>query len=77
MHLNHYEDAMWATVAGLGDRDTTCAIVGEIVVMLAGLESIPPLWIKAREPLPAWFLYSGLNACNRRRHGDSILCALS
>jgi ADP-ribosylglycohydrolase len=59
LHLNHYEEAMWSTVAGLGDRDTTCAIVGGIVVMSAGLESIPPSWIKAREPLPAWFLYSG------------------
>ncbi len=58
LHLNHYEEAMWATVSGLGDRDTTCAIVGGIVVMSAGVESIPPSWIKAREPLPAWFLYS-------------------
>lgn len=58
-HLNHYEEAMWATVSGLGDRDTTCAIVGGIVVMSAGVESIPPSWIKAREPIPAWFLYSG------------------
>lgn len=56
LHLNHYEEAMWATVSGLGDRDTTCAIVGGIVVMSAGLESIPSSWIKTREPLPVWFL---------------------
>lgn len=55
-HLDNYEEALWATVSGLGDRDTTCAIVGGIVVMSAGIESISPLWIEAREPLPAWFL---------------------
>jgi ADP-ribosylglycohydrolase len=41
----------------VGDRDTTCAIVGGIVAMSAGVESIPPSWIESREPLPAWFLY--------------------
>jgi len=56
LHLNHYEEVMWATVSASGDRDTTCAIVGGIVVMSAGLESIPFSWIKAREPLPVWFL---------------------
>ena len=35
------EDALWLTVSGLGDRDTTCAIVGSIVVLSAGIESIP------------------------------------
>ena len=57
-HLDNYEDALWTTVSGLGDRDTTCAIVGGIVVMSAGIESIPPSWIKARERIPVWFLYS-------------------
>lgn len=57
-HLDSYEDALWTTVSGLGDRDTTCAIVGGIIVMSSGIESIPPSWIEAREPLPAWFLYS-------------------
>lgn len=48
-HLMSFEAAMWATVSGLGDRDTTCAIVGGIV----GLTSeIPLAWLKAREPLP-------------------------
>jgi ADP-ribosylglycohydrolase len=56
-HLNDYQDALWKTVSGLGDRDTTCAIVGGIVAMSAGVESIPPSWIQSREPLPAWFLY--------------------
>jgi ADP-ribosylglycohydrolase len=56
-HLYNYEDALWTTVSGLGDRDTTCAIVGGIVAMSSGVESIPLGWIQAREPLPAWFLY--------------------
>jgi ADP-ribosylglycohydrolase len=54
-HLGHYENAMWTTVSGLGDRDTTCAIVGGIVAMSAGLESIPELWLGNREPLPQHF----------------------
>jgi ADP-ribosylglycohydrolase len=55
-HLYSYEDALWTTVSGLGDRDTTCAIVGGIVAMSSGVESIPPSWIQAREAIPAWFL---------------------
>ena len=50
-HAHSYTDALWATVSGLGDRDTTCAIVGGIVALSAGRESIPPEWLNAREPL--------------------------
>ena len=50
-HLGHYEEALWTTVAGLGDRDTTCAIVGGIVALATGLEGIPTPWLAAREPL--------------------------
>lgn len=57
-HLSSYEDALWTTVSGLGDRDTTCAIVGGIVAMSAGIESIPQSWLKSREPIPAWFLHA-------------------
>lgn len=53
-HLGSYEDALWLTVRGLGDRDTTCAMVGGIVAMSAGAGSIPDVWIAAREPLPTW-----------------------
>lgn len=53
-HLNNYEEALWLTVSGLGDRDTTCAIVGGIVALSAGVESIPTQWLQAREPLPKW-----------------------
>jgi ADP-ribosylglycohydrolase len=49
-HLDDYEAAMWTTVAGLGDRDTTCAIVGGIVA-LASEAPIPESWLAAREPL--------------------------
>jgi ADP-ribosylglycohydrolase len=52
-HLDSYEEALWTTVSALGDRDTTCAIVGGIVVMASGAESIPAGWREAREPLPA------------------------
>lgn len=52
--LDNYEEAMWQTVSALGDRDTTCAIVGGIVVMYAGLESIPKTWLEKRELIPAW-----------------------
>jgi ADP-ribosylglycohydrolase len=50
-HLGSFEEALWTTVRALGDRDTTCAIVGGIVVMSAGLASIPTAWRESREPL--------------------------
>jgi ADP-ribosylglycohydrolase len=50
-HLHSYTDAIWATLSGLGDRDTTCAIVGGVVALAAGRESIPVEWISSREPL--------------------------
>jgi ADP-ribosylglycohydrolase len=50
-HLDNYVDAMWATVAGLGDRDTTCAIVGGIVVLATGTQAIPVGWLRTREAL--------------------------
>lgn len=53
-HLSNYEEALWLTVSGLGDRDTTCAIVGGIVAIYTGIEGIPKEWLKARERLPAW-----------------------
>jgi len=50
-HPDNYADALWTTVSGLGDRDTTCAIVGGIVALSAGCESIPVEWLKAREAI--------------------------
>jgi ADP-ribosylglycohydrolase len=50
-HPTDYRAAMWTTVSGLGDRDTTCAIVGGIVALNAGREGIPSAWLQAREPI--------------------------
>ena len=50
-HATDYPAALWATVSVLGDRDTTCAIVGGLVVLSAGRDSIPPDWIQAREAI--------------------------
>ncbi len=48
-HLHDFEEAMWTTVAALGDRDTTCAIVGGIVASTGA--PVPPHFMSAREPL--------------------------
>ena len=49
-HLGDFEEAMWRTVSGLGDRDTTCAIAGGIIAA-APTASIPSEWLDAREDL--------------------------
>ncbi|MBL4634472.1 MAG: ADP-ribosylglycohydrolase family protein [Kofleriaceae bacterium] len=46
-----YREAFWETVALLGDRDTTCAIVGGILSVRA---EVPTEWVAAREPFPDW-----------------------
>jgi ADP-ribosylglycohydrolase len=53
-HIDNFETAMWATVSGLGDRDTTCAIVGGIVALYVGYQGIPQDWLQARESLTEW-----------------------
>jgi ADP-ribosylglycohydrolase len=50
-HLGDYEEAIWTTVSGLGDCDTTCAIVGGIVALSTGAPAIPPEWLASREAL--------------------------
>jgi ADP-ribosylglycohydrolase len=50
-HLDNFEEALWTTLSGLGDRDTTCAIVGGIVALAVGHSGIPREFIEAREPL--------------------------
>jgi ADP-ribosylglycohydrolase len=52
-NLGNYTEALWQTVAGLGDRDTTCAIVGGIVALSAG--DVPMAWVRRREALPPEF----------------------
>ena len=51
--LGDYEEALWTTVSGLGDRDTTCAIVGGIVALRVGEANLPAAWMARREPLGA------------------------
>lgn len=48
-HLHDFEAALWTTVNGLGDRDTTCAIVGSIVSLSTGIEHIPQEWVARTE----------------------------
>jgi ADP-ribosylglycohydrolase len=50
-HLDSVEEALWAAVSGLGDRDTTCAMVGGIVAVADGAE-LPAAWTSLREALP-------------------------
>jgi ADP-ribosylglycohydrolase len=50
-----YEEAIWQTVSAGGDKDTTCAMVGGIVVLRAGLDGIPEEWRRRREPLAPLF----------------------
>jgi ADP-ribosylglycohydrolase len=52
--LANYEEALWLTVRGLGDLDTTCAMVGGIVALSCTAPGIPTSWLQAREPLPDW-----------------------
>jgi len=49
-YARDYRSAVWHTALGLGDVDTTCAIVGGIVALSS--RSIPEDWLSRREPLP-------------------------
>ncbi|WP_371573181.1 ADP-ribosylglycohydrolase family protein [Streptomyces sp. NBC_01314] len=53
-HLNDLGEALWQTVAGWGDRDTTCAIAGGVVASRTGTGGLPTAWREAREDIPAW-----------------------
>ena len=48
-------ETLWLTVSALGDRDTTCAIVGGVLACRVGVEGIPAFMRAAREPLPPGF----------------------
>ncbi len=52
-YSHDFVEAMWQTVSALGDRDTTCAIVGGITAAQVGDEGIPASWRDSREPLPS------------------------
>ena len=47
-----FENALWRTVSALGDRDTTCAIVGGILALSHERGGIPQRWLQSREALP-------------------------
>lgn len=47
-----FEAAIWLTLSGLGDCDTTAAIVGGIVALRTGVDGIPAAWRVACEPPP-------------------------
>jgi ADP-ribosylglycohydrolase len=46
-----FEDAMWNTLAGLGDFDTTCAMVGGILSSRHDGPTLPTAWLESRESL--------------------------
>ena len=50
-HPCDFTGALWTTVSGLGDRDTTCAIVGGIVAAGIERDALPDDWLNAREQL--------------------------
>lgn len=64
-HLDDLCEALWQTVAGWGDRDTTCAIAGGVVAARTGTADLPAAWRQAREDIPAW---SGWDARAAGRH---------
>ncbi|MER6298316.1 ADP-ribosylglycohydrolase family protein [Kitasatospora sp. NPDC001539] len=53
-HLDSLPEAIWHTVAGGGDTDTTCAIAAGVVAARTGLADVPSAWLAAREELPDW-----------------------
>jgi ADP-ribosylglycohydrolase len=59
--LANYEEAIWLTLHGQGDCDTTCAIVGGIVVMRTGVSAIPAQWYQSCEPLAQWAFEESLS----------------
>ncbi len=62
--LDDLPEALWQTVAGWGDRDTTCAIAGGVVAARTGTGGIPSVWRDACEAIPAWSGWDALTADN-------------
>jgi len=48
-HSDSFSEAIWTGISALGDRDTIAAIIGSIVVLSAGPDSIPQQWISQAE----------------------------
>ncbi|MEU1178913.1 ADP-ribosylglycohydrolase family protein [Streptomyces sp. NPDC005820] len=54
-HLDDLTEALWQTVGGWGDRDTTCAIAGGVVAARTGTGAVPAVWREACEEIPGDF----------------------
>ena len=50
--LESLPEAIWHTLDGWGDMDTTCAIAAGVVAARTGLDQVPAGWLSAREELP-------------------------
>jgi ADP-ribosylglycohydrolase len=50
-HPHQFAETLGQTISVGGDCDTNAAIVGGIVALSAGRESIPAAWLKARETI--------------------------
>ncbi|MBK3579559.1 ADP-ribosylglycohydrolase family protein [Streptomyces sp. MBT65] len=61
-HPDDLPEALWQTVAGWGDRDTTCAIAGGVVAARTGTGGVPSAWREACEAIPAWSGWDSLAA---------------
>jgi ADP-ribosylglycohydrolase len=53
-HSSNFVEALGKAISAMGDCDTNAAIVGGIVCLSAGPESIPTEWLKTREPVKIW-----------------------
>ncbi|ARF77803.1 ADP-ribosylglycohydrolase family protein [Kitasatospora aureofaciens] len=53
-HLDSLPEAIWHTLEGWGDMDTTCAIAAGVVAARTGLADVPAPWLTACEDLPGW-----------------------
>lgn len=51
-NLDDFESGFWTTVAGLGDRDTTCAMAGGVIAARLGVNGIASKMLDVSEPLP-------------------------
>ncbi|MFJ4187050.1 ADP-ribosylglycohydrolase family protein [Kitasatospora sp. NPDC089509] len=51
-HLDSLPEAIWHTLEGWGDKDTTCAIAAGVVAARTGLADVPADWLAACEALP-------------------------
>jgi ADP-ribosylglycohydrolase len=64
-HPDDLPEALWQTVAGWGDRDTTCAIAGGVVAARTGTGGVPSAWREACEAIPAWSGWDSLAAARQ------------